>query len=620
MGELTEFINGLKAKYYDYCVRTTVENPKVSVIIPVFNGEDYIEYCLSSIIKQTLKDTEIIVVNDGSEDLTSEIVHSFKDIDMRINVISQKNKGVSAARNRGIEEAKGEYITFVDADDWVDNDYLEKLYNSAVKNNCDISVSTMVRKRENSQKYRMYFTEEKVYTTLADKVNVCRIPVCCYACGKLFRKELAKSLKFKENVYFEDVIWTPQAIDMSDKLVTVPDTIYWYRVNTNSIVKKTPNKKKQLDSYKAKKFAIEYLSAKGINFSKKTKNLTKETKYICGVPLLKIKEQNDILTTLLFSFIPLYKKPALKKLKYSTIKKALFIRNLDAHYHIELFKCLKISFKNNHKFKYTETQEYGLENNSRETKLIVSLTSFPDRIKTVHITINTLLNQTVKPDKLILWLADSQFPNKENDLPDELLKLKGLGLEIRWCEDLKSYKKLIPALKEFPEDIIVTADDDLYYQRDWLESLYSAYLENQNYIYTRRACGIKLENNILSITPHYANSNYKPTLLNQLLGGAGTLYPPHSLNEDVFNTDLIKTLIPTHDDIYFWIMAVLNGTRIRLIKNKDVSIYNVEGSQTTALCKQHINRQVGMHPSKAFSKILEYYPQAYDLIEEDSAC
>ena len=245
----------------------------------------------------------------------------------------------------------------------------------------------------------------------------------------------------------------------------------------------------------------------------------------------------------------------------------------------------------------------------------MSLTSYPERINTAHIAINTLLNQTIKPDKLILWLSESQFPNKEQNLPDELLKLQGFGLEIRWCEDLKSYKKLIPALREFPNDIIVTADDDLYYQNDWLESLYSAYQEEPHYIYTRRACGINLADNILSVVPHYANFNYEPTYGNQQLGGAGTLYPPHTLHEDVLNVDLVKTLIPTHDDIYFWVMAILKGTKIRLIRNKDVSIYNVENSQRMALCKQHGDKSSGMSPSEAFARISETYPEIAERLQ-----
>ena len=274
-----------------------------------------------------------------------------------------------------------------------------------------------------------------------------------------------------------------------------------------------------------------------------------------------------------------------------------------------------MGFKNKKQKSYKEAIEFGLTIEKRNPQLIVSLTTFPARINIIHKTINTLLQQTVKPDKLILWLAEEQFLNKEKDLPETLLKLKEFGLEIKWCEDLRSYKKLVPTLREFPDDIIVTADDDLYYQQDWLESLYSAYLKDSKNIYTRRACAVKRKRYYYSVIPHYANQDYKPNYSNQLMGGAGTLYPPNSLHRDVLNTENIKNLIPTYDDIYFWAMALLNETKIGLIKNKDVNLYNVENSQSIALCKIN-NKKVAMSDKDAFNIVFEQYPQIPALLNK----
>lgn len=607
----------------DYLINSEINNPKISVIIPCFNTEKFIEDCLVSFIKQSFKDFEIICVNDGSTDSTGKILNCFAEADSRIKVINQENQGVSVARNVGMENSKGEYIAFIDSDDWVNEEYLEKLYNAVKKHDCDIAVSTVVRKHKFYQKYRVNYTEEKVYTTLQDKVNICRVPICCYTCGKLYRKEAILNLKFKEGVYFEDVIWVPQSLDICKTLVTVPDAIYQYRVNGNSIVKKIPSKKKQFDSYMAKKFAIKYLEERGVNISDKIKAITKGTKYFCRIPVIKRKESENTITTILFGCIPISKKKIPQSLVYKNKKSLFLFKSLDEHFYIELLKLIKISIKNNKSFKLEGVNHgvnnEGLETNSlRKEKLIVSLTTFPERIETVDITIDTLLNQTVKPDKLVLWLAEEQFPNKENDLPEKLLKLRESGLEIRWCEDLKSYKKLVPALREFPNDVIVTADDDLYYQKDWLESLYSEYLKDNRYIYTRRACGEFLRDNTLYVSPHYANNNYEPTFLNQLMGGAGTLYPPHSLNSDATNIELIKTLVPTHDDIYFWIMAILNNTRIKLIKNKDVNLYTVKSTQKSGLCKKNNKNNDGMSPAEAFKRVFEKYPEAYKLVEKES--
>ena len=591
--------------------------PKVSIIVPVYNTEKYLDKCLRSLINQTLADIEIICINDGSTDKSYEMLKTWASADKRIKLLTQENSKQGAARNRGLDIAQGEFITFVDSDDWVELDFCELLYNAAVQYDCDISVATIIRKRPKSQKYRVHYTKEKVYTTLEEKIKCCDIPRYCYVCGKLFKAELIKDKYFEEGVYFEDILWLPEVIKQANTLVTIPGSTYWYRVNQNSIVKKN-SPLKQYDSYNAKKYIVDFFNENNLKLSKKNQHPTKDVKYLFSIPIVRIKDYGKEDKYFLFDIFPVKTRKNSTNLKYKKIKKFFFFKNIDAHFYIELFKTIKLSLKNNFKFNYKEAKGYSLTNEKRTPQLIVSLTSFPARIPTIDKTINTLLNQTIKPDRLILWLAEEQFPNKEGDLTQKLLNLKEKGLEIRWCEDLRSYKKLVPALREFPEDIIVTADDDLYYQQDWLESLYNEYLQNPNYIYIRRACRIKLKNNVFSVNPSYAKSDFKPTFLNQLLGGAGALYPPHSLHEDIFNVEQIKTLIPTHDDIYFWIMAVLKGTKIKLVKIKDASLYTVEDTQRYGLCKVNNARSIGMSPATATERILEKYPQAYELIERES--
>jgi len=581
---------------------------KVSVIIPCYNSEKYIDDCLKSLFSQTFKDFEIICVNDGSKDGTLEILKKYD-----VKIIEQENLGVAAAKNRGLKAAEGEYVTFLDSDDWVNEKYLEKLYSAIKSNNCDIAVSSMIRKRVNSEKYRLYFSEEKVYSNLQEKLDVCEIPKCCYICGKLFKRSLIQNEPLKEGVYFEDVLWTPYILKKAEKIIVVPDAYYYYRVNNNSIVKSVQSVQKQHDSFFAKTKIVEFYKENNLKLSKKNQNLTKYICYFFKTPILKIKEYQKIETYYLFGFLPIFKKKASKiYYKFKSARKMFFIRNLDNHIYLNFLK-MHIGFKIKGKFDYKEAVEYGVTREKRNPQLIVSLTSYPARIKQIHKTINTLLNQTLKPDRLILWLTKEQFENRE--LPENLLKLRDLGLEIKWYSDLKSYKKLIPALREFPNDIIVTADDDLYYQRDWLESLYSAYLKNPKYIYTRRAPEIVNKKAYFAITPHYLNTNYKPSYTNQIMGGAGTLYPPGSLYKDIFDEDKIKKLIPTYDDIYFWAMAVLGGSKIALVKNKDLGIYNVENTQDEALCKIN-GSSTNISSHEAFSRIFEEYPKIISLLEE----
>lgn len=279
----------------------------VSVIIPVYNVEKYIKNCIDSLIGQTLKDIEFIFIDDGSEDTSKEIIKEYQKQDNRIILIEQENKGVSCARNQGLKIANGEYIGFVDSDDWIESNYFEKLFETAKKYNADIATASAVRKREHNEKYRVHYTEEKVYTYLTDKIKICNIPEACYIWNKIYKRELIINSLFKEGVYFEDILWIPEIIKSSKTLVTVPNTLYYYRANTNSIVKKYSDKK-QFDSYKAKKYINKFFEKNNIEIPQKQKGLTKKIKHFLGIPIIKIKEYNNIETVLLFGFLPILKK------------------------------------------------------------------------------------------------------------------------------------------------------------------------------------------------------------------------------------------------------------------------------------------------------------------------
>ena len=153
---------------------------------------------VSKLGNKELKDIEIVVVNDGATDNSPKIIEEYAKKEPRIKVVNQENSGLSAARNSGIKTSTAEFITFLDSDDWLDEDFVEKLYNAAINNNADIAVGGMKRQREKSFKYRLNFKEEKVYSDLQEKLDICRIPDCCYACGKLFKRELIQNRPFKK--------------------------------------------------------------------------------------------------------------------------------------------------------------------------------------------------------------------------------------------------------------------------------------------------------------------------------------------------------------------------------------------------------------------------------------
>jgi len=202
-------------------------------------------------------------------------------------------------------------------------------------------------------------------------------------------------------------------------------------------------------------------------------------------------------------------------------------------------------------------------------KLIVSLTSFPERIAEIKYAIFSLLDQTILPGKIILWLAESQFPNKEKDLPEELLIFKKFGLVINWCEDLRSYKKLVPTLKKFPNHYMVTADDDLYYKKKWLEKLWFEHLKYPNDVICHLAARVSFMNKDILSYVKWERYIKKECVGYNVFGcsGGGILFHKDFLYEDVVNTDLFLNLAPYADDIWFYFMTIMNGTMIRVVRN-----------------------------------------------------
>lgn len=228
---------------------------------------------------------------------------------------------------------------------------------------------------------------------------------------------------------------------------------------------------------------------------------------------------------------------------------------------------------NNKIAEFLKSSYVGVQEQNNSLELIVSLTSYPARIPYIKYTLYTLLMQSCKPNQILLWLSKEEFPNKEKDLPQELLEFVKKGLEIKWCDqNLYSYKKLIPSLKEFSNSTIVTADDDILYPKDWLEKLYRAYKKDPNFIHCHRAHRITFDKQN-HVKPYMEwehlieNKSTVPSFLNFQTGAGGVLYPKNCFFEDILREDKFMQLSPRADDIWFWAMALLKGTKINVVEN-----------------------------------------------------
>lgn len=255
-------------------------------------------------------------------------------------------------------------------------------------------------------------------------------------------------------------------------------------------------------------------------------------------------------------------------------------------------------------------QENGLNTQKRKVQLLVSLTSYPPRLNTVFLAIESLLNQTFKPDKIILWLSKSEI--NPGDLPNNLLRLKKRGLEIRFVdENIKSYKKLVYAVEAFKQHHIVTCDDDLMYHNWFLQGLYNAYQKHPNCISAYRARTMrKLNQQQLSSYNDWPLSNSQTPAYNIFATcGGGAWHPPGSLNEQISNRVFMQ-LSPYGDDIWFKAMGLLNQTKTVLVNSYHVDFPSIhpEKSQIETLWQKNITKN-----DRQIKSVFDYF-KLYELI------
>lgn len=225
--------------------------------------------------------------------------------------------------------------------------------------------------------------------------------------------------------------------------------------------------------------------------------------------------------------------------------------------------------------------------------VIVSLTSYGKRINDVAITIESIMQGSVLPNKIILWLEEKLAKEK---LPSLIENQKNRGLEIKYCRDIRSYKKIIPTLKNYPEACIITIDDDVLYNYDLVERLVNSYRLAPNCIHACRARKMVFSSNKLESYLKWPLVSNGETLSCKTFqtGVGGVLYPPHSLHNDVFDEKAFMELCPYGDDIWLYVMAVRNGFNILKVETRTPfgeDFLENENVQDMALGNQNCNKK-----------------------------
>ena len=219
---------------------------KITVIVPVYNVENYLEKCLDSLINQTYKNIEIIVINDGSTDNSGEICQEYAQKDNRIVYIEKENGGLSDARNVGLDKMTGSYVTFIDSDDWIEQDYIETLYKKIVEYQADIAVGNYYSYNEDEETYYFHIYGDSYYEKVYDNISIfenlyesqeMKSFALISAWGKLYKAKLFDYLRFDKGKLGEDGYFNQKMYLSVNKVVYLNKGLYAYRQRSGSITK-----------------------------------------------------------------------------------------------------------------------------------------------------------------------------------------------------------------------------------------------------------------------------------------------------------------------------------------------------------------------------------------------
>lgn len=257
-------------------------------------------------------------------------------------------------------------------------------------------------------------------------------------------------------------------------------------------------------------------------------------------------------------------------------------------------------------------RSYGLDQNSR---IIVSLTTYPARIDSVWVCIASLLQQTCKPCRVILWLAKEQFPNHE--IPIRLERLKKRGLEIRFCEDLKPHKKYYDVMKEYPDYHIVTADDDILYPENHIEQLWKEHEIHPHAVicHWSHRIGLDEQGAFLPYNEWEDNARSAPAYATLAVGCNGVLYPPRALPDKAFDRQAIREYALYTDDLWLKCMEILNGYKTVNCNEAVLIYFNKLSTMKSGLWKSNTGQEGKNDVS--WKKLVQKYPEVVEKLMEE---
>ena len=296
---------------------------------------------------------------------------------------------------------------------------------------------------------------------------------------------------------------------------------------------------------------------------------------------------------------------------YEAVRKA---KSLNRPYWKLLYKVNKVMINLLYPISQKCNKAYGLNENSR---IIVSLTTYPARISTVWITIASLLTQTMKPYKVILWLAEEQFPDQK--IPGSLEKMKQRGLEIRFCGDLKPHKKYYYAMQEYPEHYIITVDDDIFYPENHIEQLWKEYEKHPDNIicHWSHRIGFDVSGEFQPYDEWIDNNKENPSYVTLAVGCGGVLYPPGSLSTEAFDEQRIVKYALCTDDLWLKCMEILREKRTVNCNQTALIFFNNLTTMKSGLWTHNTGQS--RNNDTVWKQLMELYPEVREKLLKENA-
>lgn len=519
------------------------ERMKLSIITINYQNIDGLKKTMDSVLCQTFADFEYIVVDGGSDDGAEELLVDYQSrfgkMGISFHWVSEKDNGIYHAMNKGVNMALGEYCNFLNSGDYyINNQVLEHVF-------------------EEYNPHEILIGFAKTETRIIPPPQHISIGFF-YNHGSInhqaafIRKELLVKHPYDETkgLISSDYKFFIEALLVDNCSYRPLDTMVVY-FDSNGISSQ-PGILEKIRKEQTKTLELHYNAAE-----------------LGDMPSLKYEQYKLVKWSkcLVDKVVKWHKILSLKtyntnlRVNRNPSKALLFRRMIRTN-----LRKIKWYFQVGQTIKGSAITAI-----QRDVPVIISLTSYPARMNSIMYTLRSLMTQTVKPDKIILWLTEGQYPRREADVPLEILNLRKYGLTIGWYErPIRSYTKLIPALQQYPDAIIVTADDDIQYRKDWLEGLYKAYLNEPQMVHCYFSHKISMTDDGCTPYNEWLDVKTESTSYdNLLLGVGGVLYPPHICYTDVCHEDLFMECAPSEDDLWFWAMVVMNNSKIHVIHNEN---------------------------------------------------